>query len=104
MHNKNSIIESIYSLNIPRKVWANFDSDLTQDFEQFCYLQLLEIEDVQFFQLCERGEIVPYFTRICQYQKCPKNSEFWKLYKGKLNLISYEALYDSERETFEDFE
>lgn len=62
------------------------------------------MSDVQFFQLCERGEIVPYFVQICRYQKCPTNSEFWKLHKGKLNTVSYEALYNSERETFEDFE
>lgn len=33
MNTKNSIIESIYTLNIPRKVWANFDPTLTADFE-----------------------------------------------------------------------
>ena len=95
MTDKNSIVEDLYKLDIPRKVWRfQKCQDLFDDFQQHCFLQLLELPDEKFFSLVEQGTIANYFFILCKNQTGNTGS-FWLEHRGKFNPY-YDTYNDIE--------
>lgn len=87
MTTKQQIVENIFELHIPQKVWRFGDTYTLEDFSQYCYQLLLEVPDDLFFKLSEEGQIANYFYVMCRRQSQP-SSAFWREHVGRLDEVT----------------
>ena len=81
MITKNEIIEYIYNIQIVEKCANRFINVLNEykdDFVQYIYLQLLEIEEDRLKLLFRENELIYYIIAICRNHALGKYSAFKK--------------------------
>jgi hypothetical protein len=95
-----NIFDSLYKLDIPKKVWRYSNTDLLSDFSQYCYLQLLELPQSKLEALLDSGNLSNYFFILCKRQAAP-GSHFWNEHQGRINF-DYDTNNYTERSIEED--
>lgn len=95
-----NIFETLYRLDIPKKVWRHNNKDLLSDFSQYCYLQLLELPQSKLEALLDSGNLANYFFILCKRQATP-GSHFWNEHRGKIDF-DYDTNNYTERSAEED--
>lgn len=86
MINRDDIINYIYKLRVVEKSATRFASVLgnyKDDFIQYIYLQILEIEESKLIELFSKGELVYYILAICRNNALGKYSAFFKEHRQK---------------------
>lgn len=84
---RNRVIEDLYLLRIPEKVWRYSDKEALKDFSQYCYLLLFELADDRIQSLVEEGSLANYFYTVCRRQ-AQQSSSFWKTYDYRFETIN----------------
>lgn len=94
LEQRNKAVTELYKLNIPKVVWKfKYSSETFNDFSQYCYLQLLTMDDDTFEKLIDHDALDDYFFILCKRQAAT-GSHFWREHSEKLNMISIDETPD----------
>ena len=97
---RNRVISDLYSIGIPQKVWRYEDKETLNDFIQYCYLLLLEMDEEYLFKLAEEGTLPNYFYVICKRQSQP-NSAFWREHGCKIDEVTLDDTKELEDTSYD---
>lgn len=96
--NKNDIIQHIISLQIVEKLTSRFSNILKEycdDFKQYIYLQILEMEESKLIELYNKNELIYYIIAVARNNALGSNSKFRKIH------IDTNLEYDNIEEKYE---